>query len=191
MKSFAILVFSSLTSLVSGQAGFPVGAQAIQEFNAIARDLITPVAALHPRATDSGYTGDCAKSFTQWASCAGDGMKSDLCGLDLTDPTKTEGVDVQCACDQATSLYDCYTSYCTTGTEYSAYYVGVSACASLGIGTAPPAPTDAGAAGGNGNGNGGGGGAGKPSAGNTMGSDLVLWTMWAGVAVGSFVVMLL
>ncbi|KAM7190823.1 hypothetical protein V8F33_009246 [Rhypophila sp. PSN 637] len=190
MKSFAILVFSSLTSLVSSQAGVPVGVQAIQEFNAIARDLITPVAALYPRATDPGYTGDCAKSYTQWGSCAGDALRSDLCGLDLTDPTKTDNINEKCACEQATSIYDCFTSYCTTGTEYSTYYMAVSACASLGFGTTPPAPTNAGAAGGNGNGN-GGGGAGKPSAGNVMGTDLVLWTMWAGVAVGSFVVMLL
>lgn len=77
------------------------------------------------------------------------------------------------------------------GTLYSGYYAGVSYCASIGMGTAPPAPTDA-AATAVGGGNGNAGGSGKPNAaGPTLADDFSIWTMWAGLAVGSFVVMML
>lgn len=62
MKTFTILLLSTLSSLVTGhQAAGPA-----EEFNIIARDLITPLAKLDPRATHTaslGYTGDCATSF--------------------------------------------------------------------------------------------------------------------------------
>lgn len=65
--------------------------------------------------------------------------------------------------------------------------MGVSYCASIGFGNAPPAPTGAAATA-----VGGPGGGSKPNAGSaTMANDFVLWTMWAGLAVGSFVFMLL
>ncbi|KAM7196241.1 hypothetical protein V8F20_007081 [Naviculisporaceae sp. PSN 640] len=190
MKTLAILFFSSLTSLVSSQAIGPA-AYGVEQVNAIARDLITPVAVLHPRATTTADfgVGDCSKSFSKWLDCTGEGMDDDLCGLDLMNPTKTEGIDTKCACDKATALYNCYTSYCSTGTEFKAYYTGVSVCASMGMGAPPPAPTGAAATL---VGNGGAGGGSKPNAGSAIvANDFVIWTMWFGIALGSLVVMLL
>lgn len=65
MRTLAILFFSSLTSLVSSQAAGPA-AYGVEQVNAVARDLITPVAVLHPRATTTaGYgVGDCSQSFS-------------------------------------------------------------------------------------------------------------------------------
>ncbi|KAK4457558.1 hypothetical protein QBC42DRAFT_301056 [Cladorrhinum samala] len=158
--------------------------------------MITPAAAVRARATDgTGVGSDCDASLVPWMSCAGSGLSSDLC----LGTAATLNVQSSCACSQATSLYDCYTKYCSPGTEFPAYYTAVSYCASKGYGKAPPKPTgaaasalgDSGSGSGSGSGNGGSGGGDNKSGASGMGAgDMVLWSVWGVVGLGMGVGML-
>ncbi|KAK4161597.1 hypothetical protein QBC43DRAFT_357435 [Cladorrhinum sp. PSN259] len=156
--------------------------------------MITPAAVLRARATGASGAGagsggsDCDASLGPFMSCAGNGMSADLC----LGTASTWNVDSTCACSQATSLYDCYTKFCSMGTEFSNYYTAVSWCASKGFGKEPPKPTGTaftvlGGGNNNGNNNGGSGSSGATILGF---GDMVLWSIWGIVGLGASVGML-
>ncbi|KAK0714051.1 hypothetical protein B0T26DRAFT_719412 [Lasiosphaeria miniovina] len=138
--STAILAFLSFSTLASAQVLARAQADA----------LVTPVAELVPRATDSAIItsastrargGDCAASLSEFASCViSDYASDDPC---MATTRSVAGFDSTCGCSQATSVFSCFTKFCTTGTDFPTYYAPVSACAAGGFGAVPAALTGA------------------------------------------------
>ncbi|KAK0625155.1 hypothetical protein B0T17DRAFT_508166 [Bombardia bombarda] len=144
---------------------------------------ITPVAELAARQTSGAEdSGDCDASITEFASCAGEGLSTDLC----LGTASTLSLDTACGCSQATSLYNCYQSYCTKGTDYSVYYAAVSVCSTEGYGNGAAPTGTAAAAGGAATTSKSAGTAVRPSS----SGELAIWGIWASLSLGAFVAML-
>ncbi|KAK4172389.1 hypothetical protein QBC36DRAFT_337995, partial [Triangularia setosa] len=104
--------------------------------NAQSHPMITPAPAplVLRQANDEEDVADCFNSIGQYMTCIGKAVSTNLCIN-----TTNLNADLECGCRQASSLYACYTSYCTPGKHQTEFVDAVDDCGVPYIGG--PAPT--------------------------------------------------
>ncbi|KAK0664522.1 hypothetical protein QBC41DRAFT_306522 [Cercophora samala] len=106
--------------------------------NAQSHPMITPAPAPLARRQDNDDDSACLASLGHYISCLGIAMSPDPC-------MKSAHIhgDIECGCKQASSIYGCYTSFCTPGPASNELAKAVDECGiPYGGGAAPTGSPD-------------------------------------------------